>query len=51
MNIKKPEQAATASCVEALQALLALSGVAVTPDEAQSVLRALTRLAPPTHGR
>lgn len=50
MNIKKPEQVVTALCVEALQALLALSGVSVTLDEAQSVMRALARLAPPSHG-
>lgn len=49
MNIKEPKQVATAPCLEALQALLALSGVAVTPDEAQSILRSLMRLAPPAH--
>lgn len=51
MNIKKSEQVATAPCVEALQALLALSGVAVTPGEAKSIMRTLARLAPPIHDR
>jgi len=52
MNINKDRgEAGDALCAEALQALLALSGIVVTLAEAGSVARALARLVPRNHGR
>ena len=51
MNIKEPGEALAALHAQTVQALLALSGIAATLGEAGSVARALTRLAPPAHGR